>query len=114
VIAGGLDAVGDLDRFDRIVSATGPTSDIRRTTNQLLAQLLADGIAAPDAHHLGVRTTDDGAIIDAAGAASDRLYTLGWLRRGELWETLAIPEIRVQAKVIAQALAARPAAAAHR
>lgn len=104
--------VGDAARrFDRVVSCTGPTSDVRSTTNPLLAQLLADGIAVPDAHRLGIRTDDAGAIVDRAGRVDEMLHTLGWLRRGELWETLAIPEIRSQAKVIASRLVRLLAAA---
>jgi uncharacterized NAD(P)/FAD-binding protein YdhS len=109
VEADGVHAVvGDAERrFDRVVCCTGPTSDIRSTTNRVLTQLLADGIVTPDVHQLGIRTRDDGAIIDADGVVDETIYTLGWLRRGELWETLAIPEIRVQAKAIAAALTAR-------
>ena len=32
---------------------------------------------------------------------SSTLFTIGWLRRGELWESVAIPEIRTQAAEIA-------------
>jgi len=39
------------------------------------------------------------------GSAAGRLFTLGNLRRGELWETTAIPELRVQARAIAERLA---------
>jgi uncharacterized NAD(P)/FAD-binding protein YdhS len=34
------------------------------------------------------------------------LFTLGPLRRGELWETTAVPEIRVQAQLLAKRLVA--------
>lgn len=90
--------------WDRIIAATGPTADIRRTTNSLAQELLDRGIAAPDAHCLGIRTTGDGRVVGPDDRPSDRLWTLGWLRRGELWESLAIPEIRTQARAIAEQL----------
>ncbi|MFJ4921134.1 hypothetical protein [Streptomyces sp. NPDC088725] len=48
--------------------------------------------------------TEDGRLRDASVRAERPLYTLGAARRGELWETTAIPEIRVQAQDIALSL----------
>ena len=39
---------------------------------------------------------EDGALIDAHGATSDLLYTLGPACKGSLREIIAVPEIRVQ------------------
>jgi len=39
-----------------------------------------------------------------AGRVSDRLFTLGPLRKGELWESTAVPELRVQAERLARRL----------
>jgi len=36
-------------------------------------------------------------VIAADGSVSEVLYTLGTSRKGQLWETTAVPEIRVQA-----------------
>lgn len=98
------DVAGEAVRLGRLVSCTGPTADVRRTTNPLLRDLFDTGLATPDPHHLAVRTSADGELVRADESVDDRLLTLGWLRRGELWETLAIPEIRSQAKAIAQRL----------
>ena len=38
-------------------------------------------------------------------SVSSTLFTIGWLRRGELWESVAIPEIRSQAADIARRFA---------
>ena len=57
---------------------------------------------------LGLRTDAGGALLDARRPAlRPHLLTLGALRRGELWETTAVPEIRAQAATIAAALARR-------
>jgi uncharacterized NAD(P)/FAD-binding protein YdhS len=82
----------------RVVVCTGAGMDIRRSGNELLDTLLADGLASPDALALGLRTTADGALLDSRGDADQRVLALGALRRGELWETTAVPEIRCQAE----------------
>ena len=91
---------------DGIVNASGPAWDCRRGDNALVRELLAAGIATPGPLGLGLRTTADGALIDRDGRASDRVFTLGALRRGELWETIAVPEIRDQATALADRITA--------
>ncbi len=89
---------------DAVVNATGPAWDCRLADNPLLRQLLADGVAAPGPVGLGLATAGDGALIDGDGRPSERLFTLGALRRGELWETIAVPELRTQAAELAARL----------
>lgn len=67
--------------------------------------LLSDGLAAPGPLGIGV-STDGGRLLDAQGRPERPLFTLGAPRRGELWETTAIPEIRAQAKAVADAVLA--------
>jgi len=54
----------------------------------------------------GLRTAPDGALLDRRGRADDRLWTLGALRRGELWETTAVRELRDQAAIVAAGVCA--------
>ncbi len=49
---------------------------------------------------MGVRTVD-GRLLDGNGTTSAPLWTLGALRRGELWESTAVPEISDQARDLA-------------
>jgi hydroxyacylglutathione hydrolase len=60
----------------------------------------------PDSLSLGLNTAKDGALIDAHGVSSKLLYALGPLRKGNLWESTAVPEIRVQAAELALNLTA--------
>ena len=53
---------------------------------------------------LGLDVDANGALISAAGVASRRLYTLGPSRKGGLWETIAVPELREQAPALARQL----------
>lgn len=100
------------ETFDRVIDCTGAATDITRTTNELVLQLLHDGRVQADVHHRGLRTTQDGALLDGAGSVSPQLHTLGALRRGQLWETTGIAEIRDQAVALGARLAAPVSAAA--
>ncbi|MGB9491823.1 MAG: FAD/NAD(P)-binding protein [Terriglobales bacterium] len=89
---------------DRVVNCTGPESNYRRVNSPLLQDLMNKGLARPDELSLGLDVSGDGALVDAQGKPSDFLYTLGPLRKGNLWETIAVPEIRVQAAEMARLL----------
>ena len=43
-----------------------------------------------------------GLVIDADGETPLPVYAMGALRKGVLWETLAVPEIRGQAPQVAR------------
>jgi len=88
---------------DLAIPTTGPVMDVRALEEPLVRSLLAAGQARPGPHGLGFATSDAGAVL---GPLQDRLWTLGGLRRGDVWETTAIPEIRVQARALAGTLAA--------
>ena len=85
---------------DHLVVAIGPNPDA--TANPLLGALIADGLARPGP--LGIAIDVDpatGLVIDATGETRLPLYALGALRKGRLWETIAVPEIREQAVQVA-------------
>jgi uncharacterized NAD(P)/FAD-binding protein YdhS len=88
-------------RVAAIVNCTGSTGNVLAGGSRLLEALCASGIARPHPLALGLDTRADGALVDAHGREHDTLFTLGPLRRGELWETTAIPEIRAQALALA-------------
>ena len=96
-------------RVARVINCTGPEADCRRIENPLLNNLLRQKMVRPDPLFLGLDTSEDGALIDARGEPSDFLYSLGPSRKGSLWETTAVPEIRVQASQLATLLLASSA-----
>lgn len=100
-------------RVKHVINCTGPDACIGRG-HPLLRGLLEAGLVQADGLALGLATDAEGALLDAGGRASDRLFTLGPLRRGDLWESTAIPEIRGQALALSRRLlaelASRPAA----
>jgi uncharacterized NAD(P)/FAD-binding protein YdhS len=86
-----------------VVNCTGPQGDVRRVGDPLLDDLLASGTATAGPLGLGLRT-QGGRLVDSSGTADAAIWTLGAMRRGELWETTAVPEIRTQAAEVAAAV----------
>jgi uncharacterized NAD(P)/FAD-binding protein YdhS len=96
-----------------LINATGPGTDLSRTSDPLLRDLLGQGLARPDPLRLGLDASPEGALLDAAGTPSTTLFTLGPPLRGVRYETTAIPEIRDQAAALAALLTAAPQARQH-
>ena len=92
---------GRVLRGERVVLCAGAGGAVAGTTDRLVTDLVDCGLAVPDPLGLGLRTAPGGALLDRRGLASPRLWTLGPLRRGELWESTAVPELRVQAAGVA-------------
>ena len=93
----------------RIVNATGVEMRVQFMGNPLLDDLLGKGLAVPGPHAIGLASAadDEGALIDADGRPQPTLRVLGSLRIGTAWESLAIPELRVQAADATTRLLAR-------
>ena len=89
-----------------LVACTGPSADIGRTTDPLLRHLIATGLAVVGPHRLGLAVDPRGQLVGPDGSARPGLFALGLLRRGTVFETTAIPEIRAQALALASFLAA--------
>ncbi|WP_240529784.1 FAD/NAD(P)-binding protein [Streptomyces mangrovisoli] len=89
-------------RVGWVVDCTGPGG---RADDPLWRSLFASGAAVPGPLGLGVATRD-GRLQGRDDRAELPLFTLGSARRGELWETTAVPEIRVQAAALAEELLA--------
>lgn len=71
----------------------------------LIRSMVKENLAVIDEHELGIKTNFPSyQLIDSTGGAVPRLYAIGPVLLGERFETTAIPEIRSQAKEIAQNL----------
>ncbi|KQW48662.1 hypothetical protein ASC77_07950 [Nocardioides sp. Root1257] len=101
VADGGLAGV-DLSAVDAVVNCTGPLTDISRTDDPLLQALQRRGLVAPDPLRLGLDSTPSGQVVGADGVPVPGLYAVGPPRKGTLWESTAIPEIRTQAAEVAR------------
>ena len=81
-----------------MLNATGPRATLADCDDPLLSQLLGDGVVHID-------PLDIGLSVDALNRAGDRLWAMGALTKGRYWEMTAVPDIRVQAAVVAAAIA---------
>ena len=89
---------------DLVINCTGPDARLSQTESPLLRNLLRSGLICSDEIDMGVAVNDDFQTISAAGEASPVCYAIGPLLRGTLWETTAVPELRVQAMNFAQSI----------
>jgi uncharacterized NAD(P)/FAD-binding protein YdhS len=94
----------DLDtvEVDRVINCSGAGCDLRRQAPPVLAGLLAAGRARPDELGLGLDVSEDGAVLDAEGAESERIFVVGSLRKGVEWEAIGVTEIRDHSGCIAR------------
>ena len=91
----------------RVINCTGPNESIRGRSDPLLRSLIDSGEVTSHPLDLGLACREDGALYARTGEVTRGLWTIGPLRRGESWETTAVPEIRVQASHLAAAIGER-------
>lgn len=91
---------GLVDRIQAtmVIDCTGPQLDPARSEQPLLRGLVERGIARR--HQTGL-----GFHADADQQVAPGLYAIGSLLTGQLWETVAVPELRGQAARVAGAIA---------
>ncbi len=79
---------------DIILNCTGPESDFNNVNSPLIQQLIKDHLIVPHPLKYGI-------VATRSGLVSANIYTLGPPLKGMLWESTAVPEIRLQAQSIA-------------
>jgi uncharacterized NAD(P)/FAD-binding protein YdhS len=94
---------GERHAGDLVINATGPAIRLTASRSLLMQNLLRRGLVTPDDTDMGVRVNPDHAVISGAGR-SRLLLALGPMLRGTLWETIAVPELRAQARRVAETL----------
>jgi uncharacterized NAD(P)/FAD-binding protein YdhS len=88
-----------------VINCTGPSLNYDRVGSPLLRSMLEAGDIAPGFAGAGLRCTPAGELINRNGQAALRLFSIGPSRLGVLFESIAIPEIRQQARDLAAILA---------
>jgi uncharacterized NAD(P)/FAD-binding protein YdhS len=86
---------------DRIISCTGIHESYTNSPRPLIQSLMDNGLARANEVGIGFRADRHGALLDAGMNPSSVFFTLGPPRRGDLFETTAVPEIRDQAAKLA-------------
>lgn len=90
-------STGQVLEVGAVINCTGPRYDIAASADPLWSQLLDDGLVRPGPLNLGLDTDPSGRLLPGHVP----MWTLGPLRRGNLWETTAFAEIRLQAEALA-------------
>jgi uncharacterized NAD(P)/FAD-binding protein YdhS len=90
--------------FDHALDCSGSARDLTAVADPLLCELLASPWAQLDETRLGLAVDPTGALLAKDGRPSTQLFALGPLRRGTLWESTAVPELREQAQELATVL----------
>ncbi|MDQ1745692.1 MAG: hypothetical protein QOE23_4031, partial [Pseudonocardiales bacterium] len=88
-----------------VFNCTGTCTGLRVNDDPLVLNLLNSGTALPGPLDLGFATDAGGRLLPGSGP-QPAVWTVGPLRRGQLWESTAIPEIRQQAADVARELVA--------
>ncbi|WP_065259764.1 FAD/NAD(P)-binding protein [Pseudomonas bananamidigenes] len=84
-----------------LINSSGIEYDWRRVDRPLPQQLLSRGLVQPGPLALGIAATVDGAVLDAQGKVSRRLFAMGPPLRGMWWESTAVTDVALQAKALA-------------
>jgi len=87
-----------------LINSSGIEYDWRRVARPLPQQLLARGLVRPGPLALGIAAAVDGAVLDADGQAGSRLFAMGPPLRGMWWESTAVTDVALQAKMLAARL----------
>ncbi len=90
-----------IEEFDYIINCAAPEVNLERSGDRLIRNLLAKDIIRTGNLHIGLRTNPKGAVMGKGDFPSDNIFALGSLRKGDLWETTAVPELRKQAHDLA-------------
>jgi uncharacterized NAD(P)/FAD-binding protein YdhS len=83
------------------------TNDPRHSSNPLVTQLLNDGNARVDPLDIGPDFDGHCALIDLGGRSSDRIFAIGPMSQSAFWESIAVPDIRLQAAPFAKRVTER-------
>ncbi len=91
-------------KVNLMLNCAGFTPDFRRAKNALAQSLLTRGLVEPHPTGLGINVRTDGAVLDSNHKPSKVLFTLGSPTFGLRGESVAVPELRVQARDLARTL----------
>ncbi len=86
-----------------VINCTGPSESLTRSLSPFYAKLVSLKVIEPDAMDMGLQVNSDYAVV-TAGKASSRIFAIGPLLKGTLWESSAVPELRSQAFRLAEIL----------
>ena len=90
--------------FDRIVNCTG-MEKCSISKVPLLKKMAANGMLAADSQGLGLAVSPRSELLTPGGRSRRNVYAMWPMTVGQFFEIIAVPDIRVQAKKIADKIA---------
>jgi len=84
-----------------IINCTGPSSDLRKSTDPLINQLMKDDLISADTLGLGLRVEDTLFVKNSTDLPSNWLSYVGPMLKADRWESTAVPELREVARSLA-------------
>ena len=99
------DGVEVSERFHHVLDCRGIRRDPERHASPVIRNLIAEGHARVDPLRLGLTVDAHARVLQPDGTPLPGLFALGPASRAAFWEITAIPDIRVQAAWLADALA---------
>jgi uncharacterized NAD(P)/FAD-binding protein YdhS/predicted metal-dependent enzyme (double-stranded beta helix superfamily) len=96
-------SVPETYNFDWIVNCTGPGSGSEFGLPPVIGSLIDAGYLQEDPLGLGIHSTPSGTPLADARVIDD-LVVIGSLRKADAWESTAVPELRMQASLAADAI----------
>lgn len=85
-----------------VVNCTGPQTNYNELQDELVMNLLRKKMILSDPLKMGIQATINGEVLQNNREVSKDMYALGSMLRGLLWETTAVPDIRLQTEHIAK------------
>jgi uncharacterized NAD(P)/FAD-binding protein YdhS len=92
--------------FAYAINCAGAQDDPRSWDNRFVRSLLKRGMIQPDSLNIGLLSDRDGGLLGVENCHKSTFFALGPPLKGQLWEAIAVPEIREQASTLAQVLLA--------
>jgi uncharacterized NAD(P)/FAD-binding protein YdhS len=89
-----------------VFNCTGPQQSYIDHGGPIFRNLSERGMIAPDDVNLGTRVAADFTVLHRDGQQSSRIFALGNLLKGTLWETTGVPEMAGQGQAIAKTIIA--------
>ncbi|MDB5870629.1 MAG: hypothetical protein JWQ07_71 [Ramlibacter sp.] len=90
--------------YGAVVNCTGPSSDLNRVQDPLIAQLRDSGALAVDPLALGLAVDAHYRVVGRDGRVLKAVRYVGPLLKAQLWEATAVPELRMHTKRLVEEL----------
>ncbi len=84
-----------------VINCTGPNFNLNSLTNPLLKNLSKDGFIVPNELGVSIKTDNIYNVVNSKNEVLKNVFVLGPILKPQLFETVAIPELRKQTQIVA-------------